>query len=225
MNNIKNDKWSLLYKKYINEEYESFDKYFKVKMKLKRNFLKQVIKYSNNGKPILECGCGTGKATVYLASKGIKSYGMDLEETMINQTEELSKRIVPDNLVKTVLGNIKSIPFDEKFFSVTHSSGVLEHYSDEEIIEFINEQLRVSDVCIFSVPTKYFDKKMLGNERFMTRKEWINIIDKSNAKIVKKFGYHYKTFGKRFYDIIKNPKKIFKPIALYGFVLKDGRNL
>ena len=144
---------------------------------------------------------------------------MDLENEMIKQTMSLSKKMCPKNPVKTILGNIKSIPFKDKFFSVTHSSGVLEHYSDSEIVEFINEQLRVSDVCIFSVPTKYFEKKMYGNERFMSRSEWTSIINKSKEKIIKKFGYHYKTFGNRFKDILKKPKNIFKPIALYGFVL------
>ena len=212
--------WNSLYKEKINEEFENFDDYFKTKMKLKQPFLKQVIKYAKN-KPILECGCGTGKATVYLASKGIKSYGMDLEEAMVNQTKELSKKVCKENPVKAFQGDIRNIPFKDKFFSVTHSSGVLEHYSDEEIIALINEQLRVSDICVFSVPTKYFDKKMLGNERFMTRKEWISIINKSNAKIIKKFGYHYKKMSKRIIDILKKPKKIFKPIALYGFVLEE----
>ncbi len=216
----KKNKWNSLYKEYIDNEFDNFEDYFNIKMKLKQPFLKQVIKYSNN-KPILECGCGTGKATVYLATKGIKSYGMDLENEMLKQTMSLSKKMCPKNPVKTILGNIKSIPFKDKFFSVTHSSGVLEHYSDSEIVEFINEQLRVSDVCIFSVPTKYFEKKMYGNERFMSRGEWISIINKSNAKIIKKFGYHYKTFGNRFKDMLKKPKNIFKPIALYGFVLID----
>lgn len=107
------------------------------------------------------------------------------------------------------------------FFSVTHSSGVMEHYSDDEIISIINEQLRVSDVCVFSVPTPYFEKKMLGNERFMKRNKWRKIINKSNAEIIKETGYHYKTFFKRFIDICKKPKRIFKPIALYVFVLKE----
>ena len=61
---------------------------------------------------------------------------------------------------------------------------------------------------------------MLGNERFMRRKEWRKIISHSNAKIVKESGYHYKIFRKRFIDILKKPKRIFKPIALYVFVLK-----
>ena len=52
----------------------------------------------------------------------------------------------------------------------------------------INEQLRISDYCVFSVPTSYFEKKMLGNERFLSRKQWRKIISKSNGKIIKETG-------------------------------------
>lgn len=217
----KDTKWNGLYKKYIDKEYKDWEEYFKVKMKLKKKFLDLVIKYSKNGKPVLECGCGTGKTSVYFATLGIKTYAMDLESAMVKQTKELSKKICPENKVVAIKGDVKSIPYDDKFFSVTHSSGVLEHYLDEEIIALINEQVRVADYCVFSVPTSYFEKKMLGNERFMKRKEWRNIISKSNAKIIKESGYHYKPLNKRILDIIKKPKRLFKPIALYTFVLKE----
>jgi len=140
---------------------------------------------------------------------------------MVKQSKKLSKKISPNNPVKVISGDVRSIPYKDKFFSVTHSSGVLEHYDDEEIINLINEQIRVSDVCIFSVPSPYFEKKMLGNERFMKRKAWRKIISNSNAKIIKESGYHYKTLKKRFIDILKKPKRLFKPIALYVFVLKE----
>jgi len=110
--------------------------------------------------------------------------------------------------------------FEDNTFSVTHSSGVLEHYSDDDIVKLINEQLRVSNVCIFSVPTAYFEKKMLGNERFMSRKEWREILAKSNGFIVEESGYHYKTLKNRIIDVLKKPSRIFKPIALFTFVLK-----
>lgn len=211
-------KWKDLYSSHIQNEFKSFDEYFRIKMKLKKPFLKCILKYAKD-KPILECGCGTGKFSVYLATLGLDVYAIDLEKEMIQMTNELSNSKSANNLVKVSVADARSIPFEDNKFSVTHSSGVLEHYSDEDIVALINEQLRVSDYCIFSVPTKYFDKKMFGNERFMTRKEWREIILKSNAKIIKEAGYHYKTLKNRLVDIIKSPKKIFKPIALYVFVL------
>ena len=190
-------------------------------MKLKKKFIKIVLKLSKNKKPILECGCGTGKTAVYLATLGLDSYGMDIENAMVAETINLSKKLSKNNMVKTIQGDIESIPFKDKYFSVTHSSGVLEHYSDEDIVKYINEQLRVSDYCVFSVPTLYFEKKMLGNERFMKKKQWKTIIEKSNGKIIKISGYHYKTLKKRIIDIIKKPSKLFKPKAMYIFVLKE----
>lgn len=213
--------WNKLYDNYIKEEFKDWNQYFKTKMKLKKRFLKLVIKYSKNNKPVLECGAGTGKFSAYLASLGLATYAMDLEAAMVEQAKELSDKVSPNNQVKVIQGDIRNIPFENKFFSVTHSSGVLEHYNDSEIIKIINEQLRVSDVCIFSVPTPYFEKKMLGNERFMKRNEWRKIISQSNAKIVKETGYHYKTLNKRIIDILNKPKRIFKPIALYTFVLME----
>ena len=215
------NRWNKLYDNYIKEEFKDWNQYFKTKMKLKKNFLKLVIKYSKNSKPVLECGSGTGKFSAYLASLGLDVYAIDLEYAMVEQAKELSNKVSPENPVKVLQGDIRNIPFTDNFFSVTHSSGVFEHYSDSEIVEIINEQLRVSDACIFSVPTPYFEKKMLGNERFMRRKEWRKIISKSNAKIIKETGYHYKTLGKRIIDILKKPKRIFKPIALYTFVLME----
>jgi ubiquinone/menaquinone biosynthesis C-methylase UbiE len=220
MDNVDN-KWNKLYDNYIKEDFKDWNQYFRIKMKLKKRFLNLVIKYSKSGKPVLECGAGTGKFSAYLASLGINSYAMDIETAMIEQAKELSDKVSPNNPVKVLQGDIRNIPFDNKFFSVTHSSGVLEHYNDSEIVAIINEQLRVSDVCVFSVPTSYFEKKMLGNERFMLRKEWRKIISQSNAKIIKETGYHYKTLDKRVIDIIKKPKRIFKPIALYTFVLTE----
>lgn len=175
-NEYKYEKWDTLYKKYIANDFENWDQYYLIKMKLKKNFLKQVIKYSGNGKPILECGCGTGKTTLFFSKLGIKSYAMDIEKEMVLSSEKLFKK---NNVkCKVIEGDIHKIPFDDKFFSVTHSSGVFEHYSDDEIIKLINEQIRVSDYCVFSVPTSYFEKKMLGNERFLSKKEWRRIISK-----------------------------------------------
>lgn len=219
-----NGKWNTLYRNYINKNFSDWDEYFNIKMKLKRKFIKQVLKYSVSGKPVLECGCGTGKTSILLASYDITTYAMDIEKEMVKEAKKKSKEMYPENLVNVFVGDIRKIPYENKFFSVSHSSGVLEHYSDEEIVNLINEQLRVSDYCVFSVPTKYFEKKMLGNERFLSRKEWRNIISKSNAKIIKESGYHYKTLKYRLLDIIKKLNRIFKPVALYLYVLKEMEN-
>lgn len=216
-----NTTWNKLYAEYIKAEFKDWDDYFLTKMKLKRRFLKLVIKNSISGKPILECGSGTGKFSAYLASLGYDAYAIDLELAMIEQAKQLSRSICPENPVKVLQGDIRDIPFNDKYFSVAHSSGVLEHFSDLTIVEIINEQIRVADTMVFSVPSPYFENKMMGNERFMLRNRWRKIISQSKAKIVKETGYHYKPFKKRIGDALFNPRTILKPIALFVFVLKE----
>lgn len=226
-NNIKREKkdWKSLYNIYIQKDFKNWDDYFHTKMRLKKKFIKLVVKYSKNGKPIIECGCGTGKTSVYLATLGIDTYAVDIEKSMVEQTSKLSHKINKGNFVKASLNDINNLPFKKKFFSVAHSSGVMEHFSNKQIVKIINEQLRIADFCIFSVPSKYFDKKMLGNERFLRKKEWKKIILQSDATIINETGYHYKKFKYRMLDVIKKPEMIFKPIALYTFVLKRRDNL
>ena len=216
-----NATWNELYTEYIKAGFKDWNSYFTTKMRLKKRFLKQVIKNSTSGKPILECGSGTGKFSAYLASLGYDVYAIDLEPEMVDQAKQLSQSICPDNPVKVLQGDIRNIPFEDKFFSVAHSSGVLEHFSDSDIIKNINEQIRVADTVVFSVPSPYFEKKMMGDERFMLRKKWREIISQSKAKVVKETGYHYKPFNKRIGDILISPKVLLKPIALYVFVLKE----
>ena len=40
----KDNQWNKLYENYINAEFKDWDEYFKTKMKLKKKFLKQVLK-------------------------------------------------------------------------------------------------------------------------------------------------------------------------------------
>lgn len=53
----------------------------------------------------------------------------------------------------------KNVSFEIRDFELNRKGEKCVKYSDEEIVEIINEQLRVSDICVFSVPTPDFGKK------------------------------------------------------------------
>ena len=46
----KDNQWNKLYENYINKEFKNWDEYFKTKMKLKKKFLNQVLKYYDRKK-------------------------------------------------------------------------------------------------------------------------------------------------------------------------------
>lgn len=53
----------------------------------------------------------------------------------------------------------KNVSFEIRDFELNKKGEKCVNYSDEKIVEIINEQLRISDICVFSVPTPYFEKK------------------------------------------------------------------
>jgi len=220
--NTANVKWNELYEANVQKNFGNWDYYIKAKIKLKKKFFALVFQYAG-GKPLLECGTGTGKFAAYLATLGYDSYAVDIEDGMVEKAIQLSQKVSPDNPVKVSKADIRNLPFDDKFFSVAHSNGVFEHYQDEEIVQLINEQLRAADTIVFGVPSTYYgeNEKMHGDERFLAKKKWRDIIAGSNAKIVKETGCHSWPFKRRMLEIAKSPSKIFKPIAIYTFALQD----
>jgi ubiquinone/menaquinone biosynthesis C-methylase UbiE/HD superfamily phosphohydrolase YqeK len=215
------ERWDGLYEKEIRDHYGNAQNYIDQKRKLKYNFLELIRKNASFKKPMLEAGSGTGKTSADFASKGYQAYAMDIEEDMLIKAKALSKMIAPENPVKIIHADIHRIPYDNKFFAVTHSSGVLEHFQDDEIVELLNEQLRVSDKVVFAVPSPYFKVKMNGDERFLPKKKWKELISKTRGKIITETGTHYRPLCQRIIEFPKNLHRIIYSKANYVFELEE----
>lgn len=208
-------KWSMLYEKEILEA-ESIDNYINEKLKTKKKIIKLINKYSANNK-IIELGSGTGILALYISTFGKEVSALDKDMDMIKLSKKYFYKKFKNNNIKYIYSDIENFCTSEKY-DVCYSIGLLEHYSDEEIINLINKQLEISEFVIFGIPTKYFDenKKMYGNERYLPIKYWRKIIKKSGCKIIEESSYHYLNFTKR----IINVRKLFKPNPVHVFVIK-----
>jgi len=107
------------------------------------------------------------------------------------------------------------------FFDLVFSHGVLEHFSDEEIVTLLNIQLKISKNLIFSVPSNYLSDKdrYFGNERFMSMKKWKEIINNTQGKIIETFGFHYLIGWRGYWDTFIRGK-ILGPSPYFVFVLQ-----
>lgn len=208
-------KWSMLYEKEILEA-ESIDNYINEKLKTKKKIIKLINKYSANNK-IIELGSGTGILALYISTFGKEVSALDKDMDMIKLSKKYFYKKFKNNNIKYIYSDIENFCTSEKY-DVCYSIGLLEHYSDEEIINLINKQLEISEFVIFGIPTKYFDenKKMYGNERYLPIKYWRKIIKKSGCKIIEESSYHYLNFTKR----IINVRKLFKPNPVHVFAIK-----
>ncbi len=212
-------KWSNLYEKEILSA-PSIDDFIKQKLSTKKKIIKLINKYASN-KKIMELGTGTGVLALYISSLGnsrVDALDKDCDMILLSKKYFLPK--FENSNVNYLCEDIRNISVIEKY-DVCYSIGILEHYNDSEIIELINKQTSISDYVIFGIPTKYFDedKKMYGNERYLSLHYWRNLIKKSNCKIIEESSYHYLNFFQR----IMNYKKWLKPNPVHIFVIEKRR--
>lgn len=157
-----------------------------------REFLAEV--YKGEGKKVLEIATGTSTMSIFGAWFGFDVTGVDINPTIIERAKKLADKInVP---VRYLEADTFKLPFKENTFDTAFHQGLLEHFTDEEIIKMTKEQLRVAKRVVFSVPNFLYPKKDLGNERLLRKETWERIF--KDFHIEKSIYYSPKTFP-RFY--------------------------
>ena len=200
--------WYEIYIDEINEK-GSISNYVNDKIKTKKNLIDLIKKYSPN-KKIIEAGSGTGILSTYLASLGFDSVAIDIDKDILNLSKKIAKEYGAKNKPKFMIDSILKLNYKNKEFDVSFSNGVLEHFSDKEIIKTIKKQLKIANTVIVGIPTKYFDdnEAMYGDERFLKLKFWREIISQAGGKIIEEKSCHFLTKPK----ILLNFKKYFTTI-------------
>lgn len=109
-------------------------------------------------KRICEAGCNLGNNLTHFPSD-YEIYGIDMSQYAL---EEAKKRFPS---FKFTIGNLGSIPYDDSFFDLIFTRGVLIHTPDSDIDKILEELIRVSKKWIFNL--EYFgeDGKMIKWER------------------------------------------------------------
>ena len=208
--------WYEIYVDEINEK-GSIINYVNDKIKTKKNLIDLIKKYSPNNK-IIEAGSGTGILSTYLASIGFDSLAIDIDKDILNLSKKIAKKYGAKNKPAFKIDSILSLEYKKNEFDVSFSNGVLEHFSDKEIIQTLKKQMKIAKIVIVGIPTKYFDddEAMYGDERFLKIKYWREIIVKAGGEIIEEKSCHYLTKPK----IILNFKKYFRPYPYRLFVIR-----
>ena len=209
--------WYEIYIDEINEK-GSISNYVNNKIKTKKNLIDLIKKYSPN-KKIIEAGSGTGILSTYLASLGFDSVAIDIDKDILNLSKKIAKEYGAKNKPKFMIDSILKLNYKNNEFDVSFSNGVLEHFSDKEIIKTIKKQLKIANTVIVGIPTKYFDdnEAMYGDERFLKLKFWREIISQAGGKIIEEKSCHFLTKPK----ILLNFKKYFRPFPYRIFVIQE----
>lgn len=212
-------KWSNIYRQEI-AKVSSIQNFILQRMNYKKRLIKAICKYANKSGRVLEIGCGSGASLALLKSLGYLVSGIDSDPDMIEIAKEVTG--CSKKNIDLRVGDLLKIPDDMGFFDLIFSNGVLEHFSNDKIVEIIKYCLSKSRIVIFSVPTDYFsnEQRICGDERFLSVRYWKKIIQASNAKCLESFGFHFKN---KFIEVIYNLAGGLLPVKppFVGFVLKN----
>ncbi|HUW30247.1 MAG TPA: class I SAM-dependent methyltransferase [Planctomycetota bacterium] len=152
-----------------------------------RLFLSELVVHEKFVAAILDCrprtalevGCGTGRFSVFLSHLGIGVTAIDNDEGVLERAAMISNAL--HGSVKFAKADAASLPFADDTFDVCFHQGLMEHFSDEQIGEFLREQLRVARAVVFSVPGCYYPTKEFGNERLLSHRKWKRILSSFNV--------------------------------------------
>jgi SAM-dependent methyltransferase len=182
---MKNIDWYSHYKtKFNNLDFKQSDleKFYKED----RELIDYISQY--NPRKVIEAGAGLARDSLVLASKGIQVTLFDIDNRFLEIGNKNAERMGLQNFVDTRHGDLVNFSsyFSGTSYDLSFSSGVLEHFEDNEIQKILNEQLKVASVVIFTVPilskanTDYFDNTIY--RRLMTEDQWLEILSPFKIK-------------------------------------------
>jgi SAM-dependent methyltransferase len=92
-------------------------------------------------KRLLDLGCGLGRHSILFDSRGFKVTAIDLSEYGVNHLREWQKKNGVD--FRTVVGDMKKLPFADNAFDCIYSYHVMTHTDTEGIKQIMSEVHRV----------------------------------------------------------------------------------
>ncbi len=142
---LNDNKWKRQDKSYHEDPaiVESFDRVTTRKYRLEHKYftLNKWIEElkSNKAELVLDFGCGTGTASLYLLRNGFRAVSIDASLKMVQKLKEKSRK---ESLsVSCLVGDVEQLSFKDEIFDGIVCMGVLHHIPN--ILKGLEEQTRV----------------------------------------------------------------------------------
>lgn len=148
--------------------------------------IKQYLSPPPHKKPfrILEAGAGTGYLATYLSSLGHEVSVIDIDTDFIEKVNSFFKTKI--SIVRLDI-RINEINFPK--FDLVYNIGVMEHFSDEDIISISKNFRAISDLFVFAVPN-FKIPFSYGDERYLSKRHWQKLLKKAGWEIKETFSYN-----------------------------------
>jgi ubiquinone/menaquinone biosynthesis C-methylase UbiE len=109
-----------------------------------------ILDATSPGDSLLELGCGTGVFSGILAKNGRKTTLLDYSEKSLDFCRSVfAQANLQGEFLKADV--LKPFPYGDNTFDCVWSSGLLEHFTDEELLFILEESTRVSRKLVVSL--------------------------------------------------------------------------
>lgn len=109
----------------------------------------EIIKISNPGETLIEMGSAMAISSIFLAKHGRIAHALDYSTEMLESAHDIAQKF--NIKIQTHHSDIRNpLPFENDTFDTVWSAGLLEHFTDDEIIKFTSEFKRISKKRVVS---------------------------------------------------------------------------
>ncbi len=107
---------------------------------------------TKHGDTLMEAGCGSGELSAELAIAGRSIVLLDFSKPILKRALQVfeASRLSPPKIVACDL-MVHPLPFSDESVDWVWSSGVLEHWTDEELIPLVTEMARIARKGVISL--------------------------------------------------------------------------
>lgn len=146
----------------------------------------------DEGKYVLDVGCGVGVTPCYLARRhGCKVVGVDISERMIERSKERSKREGVEDRVEFRVADVQNLPFEDDLFDVVIGESITVFPEDKQ--RAVNEYVRVTkpggyvglneSTWIKTPPpaelAEWVSQDLSGNAEVLSADGWVGLLEGS----------------------------------------------
>lgn len=190
----------------IASDFDSFVNMYDTKKRVEVVF-NELLTENINKKTLLDAGSGTGWFSQEAFKRGADVMALDIGPSLLKQVKKKCK-------VKTTVGSVLNIPFNDKVFDIVISSEVIEHTGDPlgAISEF-GRVVKSGGILVLTTPNKFWYWSVLianyfhlrpyqGLETWIDWKELRSALRGAGFIIIEEKGVHIFPFIFSFFNTV-----------------------